>query len=172
MSTPDQGTLRRRRKRQVEETVAMGAMKRTMVWGSVNAFVVVVHGKDTPTDEEWNEYLQFNLDMGSEHGVNVRSLAVTEGGAPTAAQRKTFHDAATRLLKKHPGVVRGAVVTPSTFVRGVVTAMSLVNPMIKAFSPAEMKECYAYMGVPEAYAGRVDALIASLKASLRELTSD
>ncbi len=144
-----------------------GNTKRTMAWGRVNAFVVVVHEKLPPSDEEWDEYIQFNLDSGVEHGLNVRYLVVTEGGAPTAPQRKTFHDALTPLLKKRPDFMRGAIVTPSTFVRGVVTAMSLVNPVMKAFSPAEIKASYAYLGVPEAYVGLIEALVASLKASLR-----
>jgi hypothetical protein len=139
-----------------------------MAWGSVNAFVVVVHTSEPLSDEEWDGYLQFCLGAGVEHGVKMSYLAVTEGGAPNTAQRRRFHDLVTPILEKHPGFMRGAIVTPSTFVRGVVTAMSLVNRVYKAFSHSEMKESYAYLGVPAGYIGQVEALIVSLKASLRD----
>lgn len=138
-----------------------------MAYDSFNSFVVVVHTKVQPTDEEWDEYIEFNRINGHDRGVITRYLVVTEGGAPTAAQRKIFHDAITPLLKQNPNVMRTAVVTPSTFVRGVISALSVVNPIFRAFSPNEMKEAYAYLGVPSVYIGDIEELIAMLRASLR-----
>jgi hypothetical protein len=138
-----------------------------MAFGEVNFYIILVHNKHTPTDEEWSEYIQFNLARGTAHGVLSRFLVVTEGGSPSSAQRKAMHDTITPILKKKPTVIRSAIVTPSTFVRGVVTAMHLINPIFKAFSPGDMKEAYAYLGIPPAYFGEIEAMTTSLKAQLR-----
>ncbi|MCK6589854.1 MAG: hypothetical protein L6Q76_19960 [Polyangiaceae bacterium] len=138
-----------------------------MAYDSINSFVVVVHTKAPPTDEEWNEYIEFNRANGVERGIVTRYLVVTEGGAPTARQRKLLHDALSPLLEQYPNVIRSAIVTPSTFVRGVANAMGLVNPIIRGFSPNEMQKAYAYLGVPSAYMSDIEEIIASLRASLR-----
>ena len=140
---------------------------RNIAFGEVNTYVILVHNKHTPTNEEWNEYIQFNFARGTTHGVLSHFLVVTEGGSPSSAQRKAMHDAITPILQKKPTVIRSAIVTPSTFVRGIVTAMHLINPIFKAFSPDDMKGAYAYLGIPPAYFGEIEAMIASLKAQLR-----
>lgn len=142
--------------------------RRSMAYDSINSFVVVVHTKAPPTDEEWDEYIEFNRANGVERGVITRYLVVTEGGAPTAAQRKLFHDAVTPLLQKYPNVLRTAVVTPSTFVRGVMSALSLVNPIFRGFSPNEINDAYEYLSVPSVYRGDLEELVATLRASLKQ----
>jgi hypothetical protein len=139
-----------------------------MAYDRINAFVVVVHNKLPPTDEEWDEYIEFNKSYGGDQGVITRFLVVTDGGAPTAAQRKILHDAAAPLLKQYPNAMRTAVVTPSTFVRGVMNALSLmlVKPMFRGFSPNEMHKAYTFLGVPPVYISDIEEMIAYLRASL------
>jgi hypothetical protein len=79
-----------------------------------------------------------------------------------------MHEAITPIVQRNPTLMRSAIVTPSTFVRGIVAAMHLVNPIFQAFSPDDMKGAYAYLGIPPAYFRDVEAMIASLKAQLRQ----
>lgn len=140
---------------------------RNIAFDEVNTYVILVHNKHAPTNEEWSEYIQFNTARGMAHGRLSPYLIVSEGGAPTGAQRRAMHDAITPVLQRNPTLMRSAIVTPSTFVRGIVAAMHLVNPIFQAFSPDDMESAYAYLGIPPAYFRDVEAMIASLKAQLR-----
>jgi hypothetical protein len=141
--------------------------QRNMAFGVVNAYVVVVHNEHAPTDEEWAEYVQLNGSLGTDHGVTTHYLIVTDGGSPSAAQRKVLFDVIGPILKKHPTVMRCAVITSSTFTRGIVSAMHIIHPSLRAFSPADLGSAYTYLGIPPAYVREIEALIASLKARLR-----
>lgn len=143
------------------------AVGKNMAFGAVNAFVILVHNKHPPTDDEWNDYLQFSVARGLTHGLLSYYLVLSEGGAPSAAQRKMLYDSISTVLQKNPSVMRTAIVTSSTFVRGIVTAMRLFEPIYQAFSPDDMKGAYAYLGISPAYFGEIEAMIAALKAQLR-----
>jgi hypothetical protein len=140
--------------------------RKSMAYGRVNAFIVVVHTKESPTDDEWKQYLDFCLEIGGLQGTITRYLVITRGGAPTAKQRKQMHDLVSEALRRNPQVLKGAIVTPSTFVRGIVNAMSLVEPVYRAFSPAEIARAYEYIGVPPGYIGELERMITSLEAEL------
>ncbi len=144
-----------------------GTAQRNMAFGQVNAFVVVVHNKHSPTDEEWSEYLQTVHVLGIDHGTLTRYLILTEGGAPTFAQRKALNNTLLLVRSRHPTALQTAIVTPSTFVRGVVKALSQLHPVYRVFAPQDMHAAYACLGIPPAYFDEVEALIRSLKAELR-----
>jgi hypothetical protein len=92
-------------------------MSRTMLWGYVNFTQVVVHTTESPTTEEWQDFL---TDLGSRIS-HVRCMFVYSlGGGPTTAQRSGF-----KALLEHSRVDPNiAVLTASDFVRGVVTAIN------------------------------------------------
>lgn len=146
----------------------MSNARRNMAFGKVNDFIVVVHNKHAPGDDEWDAYMQFNVAHSVEQGTIIRLLVFTEGGAPTAVQRRLMHSALSPSLAKakHPGLIRVAVISPSTFVRGVATAMSLLDPVYRSFSPADIGAAYTYVGVPHTYISNIEALVAELKAQL------
>jgi hypothetical protein len=144
------------------------AAGKNMAFGAVNAFVILVHNKHPPTDDEWKDYLQFSVARGLSYGVTSRYLVLSEGGAPSTSQRRTLADAIAPILQKNPSAMRTAIVTSSTFVRGVVTAMRLFEPIYQAFSPDDMKGAYAYLGITPAYFREIEAMIAALKAQLRQ----
>jgi hypothetical protein len=136
---------------------------KNMAYGNVDSFIIVVHTKETPTDAEWDAYLEFCMGVGM---TFVRCLVVTRGGAPTSAQRRRMHEVVADARRSNPQALRGAIVTPSTFVRGVVNAMSLIEPVYKAFAPAEIGRAYEYIGVPQRCVREIDQLVASLEAEL------
>lgn len=143
------------------------ARKKTMAFGIINVFVVIVHNEQTPSDEDWRSWVEFNFKNVVEKTPVGRYLIVSEGGAPTSAQRKMLHESMAAPLSKDPTSIRTAVVTPSTFVRGVVTAMSWLDPIFRAFSPQDIASAYKYLGIPPDYHPDVERMIASLKAELQ-----
>lgn len=139
--------------------------KKTMAFGKVDEFIVIVHGDSSPSDEEWAPWIEYNRRHFAEGGM-VKLLIVTDGGAPSATQRQLTNETLAEFFLENPKAVRGAIVTASTFVRGVVTALSWFNPGYTAFSPERMDDALKYLEVPPDRRPDVLALIKSLKAQL------
>lgn len=99
---------------------------------------ISVHTAKPPTNEEWQELITL---MQPSDVANFRAISLTDGGAPNSAQRKSMND---YLAGRVP---LSAVVTQSTVVRGVVTAMSWFNPNIKSFSPEELDAALVHLKV-------------------------
>jgi hypothetical protein len=126
---------------------------------SVDLFVVI-HPNRPPSDDEWLAYLR----SWSGHDMSrMRTLVFTDGGGPNASQRKL----ATEALAGKESMT--AVVSSSSMVRGVVTALSWFNPKIKAFSPEEAPRAFDYLRIqtPEEIA-RTWILVERLRAKLGE----
>lgn len=104
---------------------------------------LVMHAKDNPSDQEWNEYVEFAK-------KNVQylrtTLIITEGGGPSTVQRGELND----VLEKAGFKSKIAVVTLSRMVRGIVTAISWFNPNIKAFSTIQVPAALEYLEIPVA----------------------
>src|SRR5687767_3375736 len=88
----------------------------TMVVGFVGRYVVFVHGKAAPGDDEWEQSLSFYRE--APDARQVRALVYTEGGAPNAAQRAKLN--AVLGGRKLPI----AVLTTSSIARAAGTAIS------------------------------------------------
>lgn len=115
-------------------------MKRNMAYHFWKRRVVIlVHGKDTPSDEEWTQYCEDTKRWrNSIEGI----LVVSEGGGPNTMQRGSLEAA---LGEDFAG--KTAVVTLSRIARGIVTALSWVNPRIKAFATNQMSAAFEHVGV-------------------------
>jgi hypothetical protein len=107
--------------------------------------IVSVHGRQNPTDADWDPYVASiggTLDHHGGDSTRIRGLSITTGGGPTTLQR----DRLNSLLAGRS--VRVAVVTPSKITHGIVTALSWFNPMIRAFSPARFADAIRYLELP------------------------
>jgi hypothetical protein len=136
-----------------------------MAFGKVDKYVVVVHGKQAPTDEEWNAYMDFN----ARHflpGQEMRLLVVTDGGAPTASQRMVLNERLSAHRREDPKSFLTAIITASTLVRGVATAISWFHPVVRAFSDTNLGDAFQYLGVPSNYHDEIRRTIKGLKAEL------
>jgi hypothetical protein len=131
-----------------------------MATGRVAHCLVVVHGKETPTDEEWNAFLAIGLKYVAANPM--RLLVVTDGGAPSAKQRKRVAE----VLVSRPETDRIAIVTASMIARGVVTALSWFNPVQKTFAPNHLDDALEYLQFPHARAGEMKQLLAQLQGEL------
>lgn len=133
-----------------------------IVYGKLGRLAVMVAGRDNPSDTEWDRYVDF-LEALRTPGPVARTLAITEGGAPSSAQR-------VRLEKRIGEARRGsklAVVTSSTFARGVLNAWALVRPGYRAFAPERLDEALQFLDVSPLDIRDVKDVIAELQAELR-----
>jgi hypothetical protein len=105
----------------------------------VGNVLVSVYTDKPPSDDEAAAILaeMKKLDLNQ-----TRAFIVTSGGAPTTAQRKRVYD----MLG--PVELTAAVLSDSRLVRSVATAMAWFNKNLKIFSPHELDDALAFLGVP------------------------
>lgn len=128
--------------------------------------ILSLHGAQPPTAEEWRIHLELLEGLAILHGrslASMRSLVFSDGGMPDSAQRK----ASQRIIDAADGhKMPVAIVTTSAFARGVVTAAHWFGLSIKAFSPADLGDALAYLGIPPARHAALRDELASLGATL------
>lgn len=130
---------------------------KNMAFKVIDRMFIVVYGSHDPTDEEWLNYLE---DV-KRHGIDrTMQLIATEGGGPTSTQRKILNDL---LAGRHVPV---AVMSGSTAVRGVVTALSWFNRKIKAFPPEGLADALSYLEIPQSRIVLIEREMTRLRASL------
>lgn len=118
---------------------------------------LVVYGATSPTDRAWCEY----LDLVKRQGIDgTIQLVVTDGGGPTAAQRRALGE----LLAGRSVPV--AVVSGSLPVRALVTAMSWFNRSIKAFPSRELRCAVAYLEIPASRVELIEAELGKLRRAI------
>ncbi len=98
--------------------------------------IVAVHGKADPTQEEWDAFLE--LCGKTRTAARNGTLVVTDGGAPNAKQRGKLNELVTNMPTKPISFI----VTDSSLVRGVVTALSWFNPNNRALRPSDYKTAF------------------------------
>lgn len=131
---------------------------KTMAFALVGTVLVALHTESAPSDEEWSSYIEL---MKSIKDISrVRSMAFTDGGAPNSKQRKDVND----VLNGRPGLA--VVVSASTVVRGVVTALNWFNPLVRAFPPERLADAYDYLKVNRDEMQKVNRVLGDLQMSL------
>ena len=134
-------------------------MKKNMAVKVVDRLFLVVYGARAPSEDEWCDYLK----SVEHHGVvSTTQLVVTDGGAPTSAQRRSLDDL---LAGRYVPV---AVVSGSFAVRAMVTTMSWFNWSIRAFplGPEGLRDALQYLAIP---ACREALIVRELNKLYREL---
>ena len=137
-------------------------MSRTMVYRRREAHVVVVHTREPPSDAEWEAYVR-DTERWLEEVVGY--LIVTEGGGPSAAERRMMRDMQQR---REMPTVRTAVVCDSLLTRGIVKALGLFNAKIQAFRPEAVRDALVHIGA----ALHADELLAELELLRERLRQD
>jgi hypothetical protein len=97
----------------------------------------------TPRDEDWDAFLKVLVEN-HENFEKLRILVRTEGGGPSALQRKRLQVA----LAGRP--IRVAVVTNSIPVRFLVSSIALLNRAIRSFANDEIKGAYEHLSLTPA----------------------
>jgi hypothetical protein len=131
---------------------------RNIAFKVIDRLFIVVYGSADPTDEEWRGY----LDEIERHGVDrTMQLVITEGGGPTAAQRRYLEEVLAGRT------VPVAVFASSVSVRAMVSAMSWVNRDIRAFSPNGLFDALSYLEIPVSRADLIEREVEKLRLALR-----
>lgn len=109
-----------------------------------HALMLFVHGVDAPDDATWELAMKETAKQLATHPTKFAQLVVTDGGAPSATQRKRLAEATREA--RYPLVV----INTNPLIRGVITAISWMNPGIKAFAPNKFKDAVAHVGCSDA----------------------
>lgn len=129
--------------------------RRSAAFRIVRHVIVAGHTAAMPSDEEWEQYLETLAQACKRHGdpSSLRRLVLSDGGGPSSAQRAALVKAAERI----PGAARmpGAVVSSSTFVRGIVTALNWSSRNLTMFGPTEVDRAIAFLGIDGATMGEI-----------------
>ena len=135
-------------------------------YGRVDRFIIVVHGETAPTDEVWKEYLDYTFNHATSRDI-VRHLVITRGASPTSSQRKLHQERAAVLLDENPISVRAAIITPSTYARGIVTAISWIIDAPRAFAPKQLEDAMKYLDIPKEHLASIQTMVDTLEDALR-----
>jgi hypothetical protein len=136
-----------------------GRAKTTLAFTVIDRVFLVAYGTDSPTDEDWIEYLAELLG----HGIDrTMQIIVSDGGAPTWAQSRELN----RLVAGRKVPI--AVLSQSAQVRGLVTVLSWFNRKIKAFPPYAIREAMAYLEIPSTRTDLIERELGKLQAEVRE----
>ncbi len=136
-------------------------MAKNLAFCFLGDLAISVFGLDGPTEREFDDYMQAFL---KQEITKMRSLTITAGGGPTAAQRKTLNEA----LKGRS--LPAAVVSSAPMIRGVVTALSWFNPKIKAFPVDKLASALEYLEVPRVTWDGVHASVLKLEREIGTTT--
>lgn len=139
----------------------------TMLVDLEHDLLICLHTKAPPRDEEWQEYITLSVKQVEDaRGIKrrFRQLVITEGGAPSLAQRKAVTDAFQAAVGDGSVQEMIAVVSNSPYTRFVTTALSIIVKGIRSFPEDKLDNALAYLGVVDSAAARrrVDRLRARL----------
>ena len=135
---------------------------KSMVFKIVGNVHIVIAGTSEPIDEDWRTYMA--AVRGEERKMadfgKMRTIVFSAGGGPNAKQRKEVNE----FLGGRATPV--AIVTSSTIMRGVVTALQWFNPLARAFSPDNVFAAMQFLGTSDSEATGVWAEAKKLQSSV------
>jgi len=128
-----------------------------MVWAARGRVSIVVHGSESPTDEEWDRYL---IDMKTFPRIReLRVLVYSFGAGPTTFQRQKLH----RQGAGHAPPI-AILASRATQMRAVGTALTWFNGNVALFEPSRMSEASAHLGLTDPESPEVVNALRTLKA--------
>jgi len=132
-------------------------MTKNCAFSFIGNIAIAVYGENDPRDDETHAGI---VAFTSRDVARLRALVITDGGAPSAAQRKSFNDALKG--RNYPS----AVVSNAVITRGIVTALSWFNPKIRAFHPDATADALKYLDITPPEYPRIWAEVKRLEAEL------
>jgi hypothetical protein len=105
-----------------------------------------LHTERDPPQEEWHRAIAENATFLKRHRVHplqLRTVVITDGAAPNAAQRAQFITEVFQHHKCKTSVVTTVLSNPVK--RGIATALTWLNPNAGFFLPEEMPKALAHV---------------------------
>jgi hypothetical protein len=115
-----------------------------------------------PTEEDWDAFL-LQLKLLRPRMNEMRAMVFTDGGGPSAAQRKRL----SRVIGDAP--IHTAVVTDSAAIKFVISSIALFNKLIRTFSSAEVLQAYRWLGLRPRDQLAVERALADMRLTVRDL---
>jgi hypothetical protein len=112
--------------------------------------VVWLHTAVDPAPDEWAVGVEMTVELIRKHGGDIsliRSLVVTDGGAPNARQRKELHEVVFGGRPSQLSVITNSLTNPLK--RGVATAIHWLNPAFLALPPAQWRESLRHLDLED-----------------------
>jgi hypothetical protein len=119
--------------------------------------MVMVQNKETPNDEEWDEFLTLLVKHRAEL-PKLKLLVTTDGGGPSAIQRKRLENA----LQGTP--MRVAVISDNMKVRFVASMIALFHADHRSFLTTELEDAYNHLRMNVIERRHVHAVVRELTA--------
>lgn len=131
------------------------------------AVLCAVHSRASPRIDEWSEYLRQVRELLAAHPgfVGAVGLAVTDGGAPSFAQRGALVNVTDKLTPTT------AVVSDSKVVRVATTALSMFGYRIRVFAPERFADACDHLAIEGAARQRLVDDIKRAAGELQRCTS-
>lgn len=130
----------------------------TMRMKILGRFVVFVHGRENPSESEWNAAIgQYRSIRELER---MRIIVFTDGGAPNSAQRALLNQVTADRE------VPMAVITPSPAARAVGTAIRWFNPRFRMFHPHEVDAAFSHIDADAAERQLISGCAQALRREL------
>jgi hypothetical protein len=127
-----------------------------IAWGYAEKMLVVVHAPVEPATKDWNEFMEEVRTH-----VDIRGVMILANNSRlTPIQRAEIKG----WYQEHK--VRGALVTDSMMMRGIVTAMNWFGIEAKAFPSDGLDAAMEYIGVPPASRANVLMMVRKLEGML------
>jgi hypothetical protein len=137
----------------------MNTQAKTMVWRTTGPVIVVRQSDKTPLDHEWDGFLRDVVSSREKYG-QAKILIVTDGGGPSSDQR-------TRLKKALDGKpVRSAVVSDSSKVRFIASAIMLINRDHGSYARSELPKALEHLMLNAEEQRSATALVAQLETEM------
>ncbi len=120
--------------------------------------LLALHTGKSPSQAEWDGWcslLRSSAESVEGDLARFANLVVTDGGAPSTAQRTTVNS----LIVQGKNLPRVAVVTDSLAVRTIARGFSLFNPLLKVFRPEDFPAAMEFLTVTSWQRAVVAALL-------------
>lgn len=131
-------------------------VKRNLVMRLVGRTLVMVQNTQTPTREEWNEFLRFV----AKDPNGLRLFVMTDGGAPSAEQRKQLQNTLDGAL---PLV---AAVSDNMKVRFVAATIALFHSTHGSFTKSEKHKAFDHLKLEPHERKAIEEALKELSAQL------
>lgn len=134
-----------------------------LVFGESCNCLVVVQSSTLPSPNEEETFLRALANYLASTSP-PRILVLTHGAAPQPEHRKRLD----QIIQPYKKQVKFAIVTDSTFARGVLHAIRLIDPFYRGFSTKELEQAMNFLDVPSASIPTLSQKLASLGRELGE----
>lgn len=110
-----------------------------MAWRFEGRLTIIVHGPQNPSNLEWQSMLRDGNAL--EHVEAGRTLVISYGGGPDGHQRELL----AQHMSKRPSPT--AILTKSSLVRAITTALLFFNRTMKVFGLDEQDAAGEFLGL-------------------------